>query len=77
MRALDAETSMLKTVASGIRKIASRFPWRSDTEIIIRVVLPRGRRIPARVRFAWASAWRTIRSTSSGASSALPQGPTR
>ena len=62
-RALVAATSMLKMVASGIRCNPMIVPSKSVTAITIRVRMPCGRRIAARVLFAVAIAlsmiWRT------------------
>src|SRR5271154_2974111 len=45
LRALDAATSMLKTVASCIRRRPIKVPSRSATAITILVLDPRGKRI--------------------------------
>src|SRR5271170_902429 len=60
LRALDAATSTLKIVASGIRRGPMNVPSRSDTAITILAVDPSGRRMAARVMFAVASAWSRI-----------------
>ena len=46
-------TSMLKIVASGIRNNPRIVPSRPATAITIRVVLPSGSRMAARVACAW------------------------
>src|SRR5271168_5050334 len=73
LRALLAATSILKTVASCIRRKPINVPSRSATAIAIRAREPIGKRIEARVALAVASALFKIVCTSAALSP--PSGP--
>src|SRR5262249_32107139 len=53
VRAFCADTSKPNVGASCVRKIPSMFPARSTIVMLTRARSPSGRRMPARVRFAW------------------------